>query len=66
MKNITSDAIDSITFLVITLSHLFVPETAATPSDSLKAIVLLGWPYPFVGMANENGTEVRFGVEQMP
>ena len=66
VKNITNGAIDSVTFLVITLSHLFVPETEGTPSDSLKAIVLQGWPYQFVGMANENGTEVRFGVEQLP
>ncbi|KAH7816987.1 uncharacterized protein MONOS_8701 [Monocercomonoides exilis] len=68
VSGISPSNMDSITFLVITLSHIFtqMEESETNPRQKPCAIVLKGWPIDFIGMALESGAELRFAVEPLP
>lgn len=66
VSGISATSVDPVTFLVITLSHLFMQTPPENEQSSpVKAIVLKGWPYSFVGMGLESGGEVRFAVDTL-
>jgi hypothetical protein len=66
VSDISTASLDSITFLVITLSHIFTQvEAAPEPHTKPCAIILKGWPLTFLGMALDSGAELRFQVEDL-